>query len=496
MERTLWNSQAEKVITYPSLTQDIEVDVAIIGGGITGVTAAHHLIQQGKKVAIIEAYQMGGVTTSSSTGNLYVPVQPYYQNILSKFNQETVTAIALSRQFAIDYIEKIIQEKNIQCAFARRPWFLYSNDQHKISFLEKEAEVIKKTGISVNFTQDLPLPFKFKKAITMENQARFNPYSYVTALANDLHRRGCEIFEDTRIVKVEEKDNRCIFQGENGKIIAKNGIIATHTPIGVNLIQFFTGAYRSYGVAVHLQDNLYPEGHFWDLDESHHATCTHTVSAMKPDMLIVAGNHHKTGQDPDAKTRFQQLEKFLKDHFKVSETVFRWSAQHYHAADDVPYIGLSHGSKNIYLATGFFADGLVYGTLAGIIIGDAITHKNNNWAEIYRSTRLTPIASASFVLKESLDILTQYMKDWPIIEKHPDLKINEAKVIEINGEKCGVYRDEHNQIHRVSAVCTHMKCIVNWNNAEKTWDCPCHGSRFTFKGEVIEGPAQRNLAIK
>lgn len=493
---SFWEAITKKSKNFPELTQDIEVDVAIVGGGITGITAALHLINAGKKVAVLDANEIGGVTTGFSTGNLYVAIQPYFQNLVSKFDLETAKQVAHSRQFAIDFIEKNIKDKKINCNFSRRPWFIYTDDDEKISFLEKEIEIFKQMDIPINATGSLPLPLKFKKAAVMENQARFNPLKYVLALADYLHDQGCLIFEKTRVMEINEKDAKCTLNTPKGKVIAKHTIIATHTPIGINLVQSFTAAYRSYVVAVTLKDNVYPEGHFWDLSHPHHAICTHSISSDHPELLMVAGNHHKVGQDSNANAHYLELENFLRKNFSVSDVVYRWSAQHYHSADDVPYIGLaSRFAKNSYIATGYFADGLVYGTLAGIIIGDLILKKENSLADVYNSNRLTPIASAGFLMRENTNVFLQYLKDFPFskIKDYNNIKAGEGKVVVINSEKCGVYRDDNDKLHIVSAVCTHMKCIVSFNNAEKTWDCPCHGSRFTTQGQVIEGPAKLNL---
>lgn len=495
---SLWKEISTRPTTYPELSNEIEVDVAIVGGGITGITAALQLIKSGKKVAILEADLIGGVTTGSSTGNLYVAVQPFYQNIYSKFDLDTAKTIAQSRKFAIDYIENNVREKNIQCHFHRRPWYAYTSKDERAS-LDKEVELFKKMGIQADYTNDLPLPFKFKKAVVMPNQARFNPLQYVISMAAELAKNGCLIFEKTRVMDIEEKEF-CTLKTKKSKVIAKKILLATHTPIGINATQMFTAPYRSYVVAVHAKDNRYPEGHFWDLDEPSHATCTHAVSASNhPEVLMVAGSHHKTGQGHDMQENYKKLETFLRKHFPVADVAYQWSAQHYQAADDVPYIGLaSRFAKHTYIATGYFADGLIYGTLAGIIIGDLILEKNNPLAKTYQSTRITPLASAGFVAKENTNVFLQYLKDYPLMAKtnYADLKPGEGKVVEINREKCAVSRDDKNQLHIVSAVCTHMKCIVNWNNAEKSWDCPCHGSRFTPQGIVIEGPAISNLEKK
>lgn len=493
---SFWKSITVKSQHFPSLTETIEVDVAIIGAGITGITAALHLTDAGKKVAILEAHEVGGVTTSFSTGNLYIPVQPYFQNIASKFDIETAKKIAKSRQFAMDYIEKNIFDKKIACQFSKRPWYLYTDDEKKISFFEKEVNVFKQMDIPIHEIHALPLPLKFKKAAMMENQARFNPLKYVLDIAENLQKAGCLIYENSRVEEMEEKKEYCVLKTGSGKIKAKHIIIATHTPIGINSSQLFTAPYRSYVIAVTLKNKQYPEGHFWDLNSPHHGVCTHSISTNHPELLMVAGNHHKVGQESDAKSHYEELEKFLRKDFDVEEVVYRWSAQHYHAADDVPYVGLaSRASKKTYIATGFFADGLLYGTLAGIIIGDLILKKENLLFQTYDSERLTPISSASFLIKEGSNVFLQYLKDFPFRETTDFTKIKkgEGKVVSISQEKCAAFRDENNELHVVSAVCPHMKCILSFNNAEKTWDCPCHGSRFSTEGFVIEGPAMSDL---
>lgn len=499
METTsLWQAIAKNVATYPELHETIEVDVVIIGGGITGVTAALELIRTGKKVAVIEACHIGGVTTSSSTGNLYIPIQPYYQTIAHKFDLNTAKAIADSRRVAIDYIEKNAQLYSNDRHFSRRPWFIYTNKADKLSFLEKEIETLKKIGVPIDYTSNLPFKLKHKKAAILQQQARFNPMQYVTDVAQYLAKQGCLLFENSRVIAITEKNN-CTVKTAKGKIFAKDVIIATHTPIGINAVQSFTAPYRSYVVAVRLKDSLYPEGHIWRLSNKHRILSTHSGTAGEPNLLLISGNHHKTGQVIDTEARYQQLEKYLYKHFDVEETAYRWSAQHYHAADSVPYIGLSSRfKKHVFIATGFFADGLVYGTIAGILLADLILNKNNEWQKIYNSTRFTPTASASFLLKENLNVMKQYLKDQPKFDdpNYKDIRKGEGKIVEINREKWAAYRDEDNKLHVVSAVCTHMKCIVQLNNSEKSWDCPCHGSRFSLDGKVIEGPAQFNLKKK
>ena len=490
---SLWEAISIRNTPYPILENDLEVDVAIIGGGITGITAANQLVSTGKKVVILEANTLGGGTTGNSTGNLYVAIEPYYQTVEATFNFETAKTIAYSRKAAIDYIEKNVKEKDIDCHFTRRPWYAYTTKEAKK--LEREVELFNKMGMPIEYTDNMPLDIKFKKAAVMQDQARFNPLQYVIAMAADLAKKGCLIFENTPVIEIVETEHG-ILKTAHATITAKKILIATHTPVGINSTQMFTAPYRSYVVAVKLENC--PEGHFWDVSGISPSICTHAMSQNHPELLMVAGNHHKTGQGSDLMQNFEKHEAFLRKNFNTKDVAFQWSAQHYQSADSAPYIGLNGSAQHTYIASGFWADGLTYGTLAGIIVGDLILGKNNPLSATYQPDRKKMMTSMPFVLKENANVLLQYLKDYPLIslQNFDDIKPGEGKVIEINREKCAVSRDDNNLLHVVSAVCTHMKCIVNWNDAEKTWDCPCHGSRFTCKGKVIEGPAILDLEIK
>lgn len=480
-------------VQYSRLEEDIEVDVLVIGAGITGMTAALTLLQAGKSVALIDAGQVGGVTTGLSTGNLYVPVQPLYQNIVSKYNLEIACEIAQSRLFAMDYIEKIVKDYQIECHFSRRPWYGYMQKNPEI--LENECETFKKMQVEVDYTHDLPFDLKGKKAMVIPNQARFNPLQYVVSMVSLLQKEGCRVYENTRVISLEEKEH-CIARTEKATIHSKKVLMATHTPIGINSTHLFTAPYRSYVLGAYIKGENYPDVHLWKMDNPTFSICTQAMSQNKPEIVLVAGSHHKTGQDSDMNSHYRKIESFLEKHFELEKIAFHWSAQHYHAADNIPYIGLAHhGSKHIYMATGYFADGLIYGTLGGLMVSERILKEHSPWDKIYKAQRFAPVASMPFLAQENWNIMGEYLSDLPLFgkEKLDEIKPGEGKVVEIDQEKYAISRDDNNQLHKVSAVCTHMKCIVNWNNAEKTWDCLCHGSRFTCQGEVIEGPATQNL---
>ncbi|STX29000.1 Gamma-glutamylputrescine oxidoreductase [Legionella beliardensis] len=494
--KSLWVAISKREKNYPTLMADIEVDVAIVGGGITAVTAACQLIEAGKRVAIIEAGQIGGLTTSYSTGNLYVAVQPFYQTIEKKFDLDTAKVVAQSRLMAIDHIEKNVREKNINCHFNRRPWYCYTTAAKERASIEKEVELFKRLGIDIDYTTQMPLAVPYKKAAVMPNQARFNPLQYVISMADYLHEKGCMIYENTQVTHFEEKEI-CFAYTKNAKIKADKLFLATHTPLGINNAHFFTAPYRSYVVAVRLKNHVCPEGHFWDLSEQSHIFSAHAYQSDDPELLMLSGSHHKTGQGNNTEKHYQELETYLKTFLPIEEVIFKWSAQHYKSADNIPYIGLaSRTAKHTFMATGYFADGLTYGTLAGLNIADLILKKTIPFKDVYQANRNTLGASLGFMAKENSNVAMQYSKDLPIAAADIEsVKEGEGKVIEINKEKFAVCRDK-NELHMVSAVCPHMKCIVNWNSAEKTWDCPCHGSRFTKQGKYIEGPAMADLTIK
>jgi glycine/D-amino acid oxidase-like deaminating enzyme/nitrite reductase/ring-hydroxylating ferredoxin subunit len=501
--QSFWEATTPNRPEFPALEGNLEVDVAIVGGGITGITTAMQLSNAGLKVAVLEARRVGGGTTGWSTGNLYVPVGPYLHSISKSRNETVMQTVAQARGAALDFIEQQTQQKNIDCHFSRRPWYFFTQDDKMVSTIEDEVEALNKAGFDAAFVTEIPyftLP-GLKRAAHLQNQARFHPLRYVLGLATSIAQSGCQIFEHTTVLDYEEKEDHCLVKTNHGLVTCKQVVLATHIPIGIHSVQTVASPYRSYVVAVRLKNGQYPDAYFWHNDEKHHAITTHSTDSMELDMLMIAGNYHKTGQASHQEYQhyFNQLEDYARKHFDVASVEYRWSAQHYRSGDGVPYIGLTHkGAKRTYIATGYYADGLIYGTVAGIELADMILKKANSWNEAFDATRGTNLATAGQFVKENLNVAAQYLKDIPAGQVHhfKDIQPGEGKTMEVESEKLAVYRDEDNKLHVCSAVCTHMKCIVNWNNAERTWDCPCHGSRFMIDGSVIEGPAILNLERK
>lgn len=333
-----------------------------------------------------------------------------------------------------------------------------------------------------------------KHGFRVDHQAQFSPYQYVTALAKVIHSGNCTIYEHTKVFKVEEGET-CKLETSGGLVTASQVIMATHTPKGVYAVHSFLGSYRECAVAVRLKGSYPPPGTFWYMLEKEQYSMRTYETPAGP-VLMVLGETYKVGHQASNEENFQRPESFLRQHFPVASVAFQWAAQLYRPADGLPYIGLSAKNDKTYIATGFAADGLTYGTLAAMIISDEILGIPNSWSKTYAASRTTPLASAGKFIKENVDGLGQYLKDIPgnvEVKDVGQIRAGEGKIIQANGEKIAAFRDEQDQLHLCSAVCTHMDCIVSFNEAERSWDCPCHGSRFTVEGEVIEGPAIYNL---
>lgn len=492
--QAIWSATAEAK-NYPPLSNDIEVDVAIVGGGITGISMAYNLTKAGKKVAVLEAKQVGMGTTGSSTGNLYAPTGSLHK-MASKFDEETMKSVAGSRAAALDFIEQRIKEFSIECEFKRVPWnfFTTKEDTSQNPEIEKELEAAKKAGLTATNSPPVGFPFQHSTIAHVADQAQFDPLRYVQQFAAAISGENCLIYEQTKVLDVEDK-KPCIVYTTHGKVKAKKVVKATHSPIGRYAVHTAMEVHREYALAVRLKGALPPNGIYWHM-KGKELYSVRPYSNEQGNFLLVLDASQLLGHQEHTEKSFKKVEEYLRAHFDVDRIEFSWAAQNYKPADYIPYIGTSPMEDNIFIATGFAADGLIYGTLASLIISDAILGKENSWAKIYDPKRFTPAASAKRFLKENVHVAEHMVKDYLVKGYEKELatvKAGEGKILELNGKKVAAFRDEQEQLHVVSAVCTHLGCIVHWNNGEKSWDCPCHGSRFSVEGEVLEGPAIQDL---
>ncbi|MDN3724137.1 FAD-dependent oxidoreductase [Aequorivita sp. SDUM287046] len=492
--KPIWSEKSIKT-NFPQLNKNIRVDVAIIGAGITGITTAEQLKKHGHKIAVLESRAVGKGTSGQSTGNLYAVTEYPNYEIEEKYDLETVNKVVQSRKAALDYITNNISQFNIDCDFQERSMFIFENDGD-IDF-DKEKSVAQKIGLPFTALKNGRIPFNFNEGIEYPNQAQFNPLLYIQHMAKHLHDEKCSIYENTRVLEIDEKDEHIILKTETATVTANYVIHATHTPMGLH-IQYHTtlGPYREYGIGVKLRNNQYPEGIFWGHFENKKYSVRSYILNDEPYLLCI-GSMHKVGQAKDNKEHIRELETFVKHHFEVERITHRWGGQNYKSADLLPYIGQKSAGSKQYIATGFSTDGLIYGALAGMLLADEINEKKNPFAELYKASRHQPLKAASKFAKENLNVAAQLIKDFSMPgfdSKDVDLELGEGKIVQVDGKKMAIHKDEIGSITKLSAICPHMGCTVHWNNAEKSWDCPCHGSRFDAAGCVIEGPAFHGLA--
>jgi glycine/D-amino acid oxidase-like deaminating enzyme/nitrite reductase/ring-hydroxylating ferredoxin subunit len=491
---SLWKATS-KTISFPPLSGDLDADVVIIGGGITGITAARHLSRAGLSVVVLEAGEVGSGTTGYSTGNLYATLDSLLFRVRERWDSKTAVDVVRARGETLAAIEALISEHGISCAYSRRPLYLFSVDDSSDSSLKQEHAALMEAGLTAHLVNSIPLPVPMRQAIRLEDQAQFHPLAYVSQLARRIASDRCRIYEHSAVIDLDRDEASCAT--DRGRVRARALIFATHTPKGFNLLQTELGPYREYGLAARLEQGSYPEGIFWSLDEAGHSI--RSFEQEGANYLLVIGEKHKTGQNEKGIDYFKRLELYVRSHFDVAAILHRWSAQHYRPADELPYIGRAAASDKTYVATGFGTDGLIYGSLAARIIADDILGKENPWKELFNARRFTPAKSAASFVQENANVAVQYVKTLLAradMDDLGELQPGEGAVTEIKGHKLAASRDEAGTLTVLSRICTHLGCAVHWNGLEKSWDCPCHGSRFRPDGEVIEGPAMKHLEKK
>ena len=492
---SIWEATAPETVSFDTLTQSLQADVVVVGGGIVGITVAKLLAEAGRNVVVLEARRVGMGTTGNSTGNLYAHTGKPLSVMQVKWGKEVVKQVVESRSAAINFIEQTVARHQIDCDFARQSFHYYTQETNKAieTFLAAEQSAYTDAGLSADVVDSLPLPFAIEKGFISPGHAQFHPLKYVRGLAKALPA-NCTVFENSPVLEVNSEEGWV--KTAQGQVRADSIVMATHTPKGVVGLHTVLGPVREYGVAGELAGDLLPGGIYWSLEKSHHSIRSYQSDGKYYAMVV--GEKFKTGQNDKTNESVHHLETYLTEHLAAQKITHRWGAQAYNAADDLPYIGKY--DDRLYVLCGFGTHGLTYGTLAAMLVSDTILQRDNPYAELYRPDRFTPVKSAVSFIKENVDNLTEYLKDIPLPatsdEALEQLPAGQGKVIEQDGEKWAVYKTETNELKVVSAVCTHMKCIVNWNGTEQSWDCPCHGSRFDTDGNVIEGPALLPLTHK
>lgn len=479
---------------YPALQEDIKVDVAIVGGGMTGITASYLLKKEGLRVAVIEADRILQGTTGHTTAKITSQHSLIYNRIKSYMGEEKARQYAEANEAAISTISGLIKQEGIDCDFHRESAYTVTLTDSYIQKIADEADVAAGLGIKASFVENTTLPFKVRAAVRFDDQARFHPRKYLLALAKKIEGDGSYIFEQTRVVDINEGNPCTIVTSQGKKVTAGNVVIASHFPCFDGMGFYFARMYpeRSYALAVKVKEKFLG-GMYITAEDPGRSIRSQEHEGQE--LLIITGEHHKTAHGTNMQKHYENLIEFAKQHYDVQELLYRWSTQDYTTLDKVPYVGrLTSKTPNIYVATGYGKWGMTNSTTAAMIIKDLIVKGENPWTDVYNPSRFVLNPSITSFISTNADVAANLIagKLKPV-PNNIEIEKGEAKAVEIEGQKMGAYRDETGQLHTVDTTCTHMGCELKWNDAEKSWDCPCHGSRFTYEGEIIEGPAINKL---
>jgi glycine/D-amino acid oxidase-like deaminating enzyme/nitrite reductase/ring-hydroxylating ferredoxin subunit len=496
--QSYWTESAS-LPTFGRLDGDARADVVVVGGGMTGLTAAYLLARGGRSVVLLERNRCAEVDTAHTTAHLTMVTDTRLKDLVSKLGRTHAQAIWDAGRAAIAQIDEIACEHEIDCGFKWVEGYLHARDSKagadEADTLRAEAALACELGFDATFVTTVP--FAGGPGVRFHDQARIHPRRYLAGVARAFTEAGGRIFEHS---EAEEFRETPLAVKANGHWVSCGDVVlATHNPLmGIasmsmaSTFQTKLALYSSYVVAGRVPRGTVPDALFWDTGDPYRYI--RLEAHRDHDLLIVGGEDHKTGQVEDTRECFERVERVARERVPDIELTHRWSGQVIETPDGVPYIGRM--TDHQYAATGFAGNGMTFGTLAGVMVADAIDGRANPWAELFEPGRSALRRGLWEYVKENADYPYYMVRDRFAGAEGRSLrsvKRGSGKVIEHNGEKVAAFRDSHGALTLRSAVCTHMGCVVGWNDAESTWDCPCHGSRFTAQGEVISGPAESPL---
>ena len=481
---------------YSSLGDNLEAEVCIIGGGITGVSTAYYLTKKGKKIVLLEKDQVCLKTSGNTTAKITSQHGLFYKYLLDSEGYEFAKKYYEANENAVKNIENIIKKENIDCDFEKQDAYIFTEKESEVQKIKDEVECVKKIGGNAEFTTKTNLPFSIQGAIKFPDQAQFNPRKYVLGLLNKIEgSRNGSIFENSKVVDVKKDGDMYKVYTENNYIKAKYVVLACHYPI-INFPGFyFFKMYqsRSHAIAIEADTDFF-EGMY--INSELPTKSFRTIKDGNKSLLAIAGADYKTGSDIDYENIDNELEKIARDMYPNCKVKYRWSAQDCISLDKIAYIGeFSKFMPNVYVGTGYKKWGMTLSNVAANIICDKIQGRENEYEDIFKATRTEPIKNIKEVenmLKQTTKSLVLEKFEIPITEVE-EIKNGEGKIINSNGKKVAVYKDENGKIYAVKPICSHLGCELTWNSLEHTWDCPCHGSRFDVNGKSIETPSINNL---
>jgi glycine/D-amino acid oxidase-like deaminating enzyme/nitrite reductase/ring-hydroxylating ferredoxin subunit len=494
---SLWIQATEELPSFSKLQHDIEVDVAVVGGGIAGITTAYLLTQAGMKVALLEAGKLLHGTTGHTTAKLTAQHHLIYDELIKQEGQEKAALYYKANEGARKFAESLISRHAIDCGLQTEDAYVFTNSDDYIRKLEDEAAAYESLGIPGSYVGGIPLlDIPAKAAVRMDGQAQFHPVRYLAALVKLAAESGCEIYEGTTALDIQKGERPKVDTADGNSVTCKHVVVCTHYPFYDGLGFYFARmhAERSYALGIRT-DKPYPGGLYISAEEPSRSIRSAASQDGTP-LLIIGGQNHKTGQGICTINHYEALQGYASQHFDAKEIVYRWSAQDLVTGDKLPYIGrITDSTPNIYVATGFKKWGMTSGTAAAMLVSNLIQEKSSEFEELFSPSRSLSLKTVKNLVVDNVDVAKHLIggKLEMVRRKPEDLAPDEGSAVTVKGRRAGAYRDKEGKLYIVDTTCTHMGCEVEWNDGERTWDCPCHGSRFSITGEVMEGPAERPL---
>jgi glycine/D-amino acid oxidase-like deaminating enzyme/nitrite reductase/ring-hydroxylating ferredoxin subunit len=499
MENVPYWINSAPIKRFPRLQKNVHVDILVIGGGITGITAAYLLKKAGLSVALIERERVASIDTGHTTAHLTYVTDVELQELARNFGNDHAQAAWDAGAVAIDEIERVVREEAIDCEFTRVPAYVHvckrDFSQREISTLKKEASVAAKLGFDAAYLKSAP--FFNLPAVQFANQAKFHPRKYLRSLVVKLPGNGSHVFEKSTATEFDAKKRRA--KVNRNWIGFDRVVMATNNPLvglasitSATLLQTKLSLYTTYALGARTPSETVPEALFWDTREPYDYLRLDRHRGF--DYVIYGGEDHKTGQQRKTQKAYARLLVRLKRIIPEARVNYHWSGQVICTPDGLPYIG--ENSEHQFIATGFCGNGITFGTIAAIMASDWAKEKTNPWTDLFAVDRKKIKGATWNYLRENKDYPYYMIKDRitrPEADSVRELKRGEGMIIGTGGKRLAAFRDRTGKIYRLSPVCTHLDCLVRWNPAESTWDCPCHGSRFKPTGEVIAGPAEEAL---
>jgi glycine/D-amino acid oxidase-like deaminating enzyme/nitrite reductase/ring-hydroxylating ferredoxin subunit len=491
------------------LGENLSTEVCIVGAGIAGLTTAYLLGLEGTPVIVLNDGPIGNGMTGRTTAHLASALDDRYYNLEHYHGVEGAQMAAESHSTAIDRIEQIVSSEKIECDFSRVDGYLFLPPGAPLTLLDREFEAAFRAGLRMERVARAPISgFHTGPCLRFPRQGQFNPLAFLQGLRRAILRNGGKIFTNTRVTRVEGGKAAHVETSSGHRVDAASVVVTTNTPINDRYsIHTKQAPYTTYVIGLEIPPDSVVPALLWDtaemagLERNVGPVPYHYVRISKPagrpETLIVGGEDHKTGQSKDFAARYTRLERWARVRFPMAgKVVYRWSGQVMEPVDGLAYIGRNPADEpNVYIATGDSGNGMTHGTIAGILLSDLINRGESRWQQLYNPSR-KPVRAYAEYAKENFNVVAQFA-DYltpPDYSSEADVPLGQGGIIRRGIKKIAAFRDDSGMLHEFSAVCPHMKCIVRWNATEKTWDCPCHGSRFDCMGRVIGGPASEDLA--